>query len=613
MRHVTRWQKSLQFGLLWMLLISLSTGVFAQTPFLAGTASKSTVGQGEQFQITFTFNAAGRSFQGPDLKDFNVLSGPNQSTNMQFINGNFSQSISFSYYLQPKTTGAFKIGPASIEYEGKRIASNVIQLTVVKGQAPAQQGGKGQAQENVLNNSNIFVRAVLSKSGVLKGESVLLTFKLYSNVNVLDFAIPRMPSFDGFWNQDIQLPQTLERSSEVVDGSRYTVWEIKKLVLFPQQSGTLTIDPMEIECVARVKVNNQRSRDPFSIFDDPFFGMGGVKDVKYAFKSEPVKIKVYDLPGNAPADFSGAVGQLNFEAKLDKSQTKANEAINLKIKISGNGNLKLADIPEIEFPQDLESYDPKVNENFKASVSGVNGSKTFEYLLIPRHEGEYEIPAISFSYFDLSKKQYVTKKAGPFAVKVGKGTGAMASVNAGPAEKSEFRLLGNDIRYIKVGTPEFDTRLNTFYGSPLFYALSISPVLLFAGLAFRVRQQSKMAENTGLLRSRNATSVAQKRLALAKKHLGSHQPQLVFEETHKALMGYLGDKFSIPLSEMSREKAGETLREKRLSDDLVHQFFKNIDDCEMARYGGLATGLNAASIYENAVNVITEIESSIKS
>jgi hypothetical protein len=191
----------------------------------------------------------------------------------------------------------------------------------------------------------------VNKSSVYKGEGLLVTFKLYSNVNVLDFAVPKMPSFDGFWNQDIELPKTLERTTEVLDGNRYTVWEIKKIILFPQQSGTLTIDQMELECLVRVKVNAQRSNDPFSIFNDPFFGMGGVKDIKHSFKSDPVKINVRELPPNAPADFKGAVGELNFDVKLDKNQTKANEAVNLRIKISGNGNLKLADVQDLELPR----------------------------------------------------------------------------------------------------------------------------------------------------------------------------------------------------------------------------------------------------------------------
>lgn len=591
------------------IVVSINTA-YAQTPFLAATANKSTIGLNEQLQITYTFNGAGRSFHGPDLRDFNILSGPNQSSNMQYINGQFSQSISFTYYLQARKEGNYKIGPASIEAEGKRIASNVVQIVVVKGAAQQQQ--KAAEEESILSSKNIFAKAILSKGSLMKGESTLLTFKLYSNVTLVDFAIPKMPNYDGFWNQDIQLPQALERNTEVIDGQRYTVWEIKKLVLFPQETGVLTIQPMEIECIARVKVNSQRSNDPFSIFNDPFFGMGGVKDIKYAFKSDPIKIKVNELPGNPPPGFSGAVGNFTFEAKLDKNKTKANEAISLKLKISGNGNLKLADFPSIEFPNDLESYDPKVSENFKASVSGVNGTKSIEYLIIPRHEGEYEIPAFTFTYFDLSKKQYISKTEGPYIIQVGKGSGNIATAAGGYTEKSEFRLIGNDIRYIKIQEPNFNQGLYHFYGSTLFYTLSLCPFLLFGGVFFWQHQQNKLAGNTALLKRKNATSVARKRLTAARKLLESKQDAQVMEEIHKALMGYIGDKFSLPLSEMSKERATSLLQEQNVKTELIQQYLKNIDDCEMARYGGLSGGISAASVYTSSEKVISEIEGGLK-
>ena len=602
--------------LLWCCLFLTGTQqVLAQAPFLAGTANKSTVGVGEQFQITFTFNGNGRSFQGPDLKDFNVLSGPNKSTNMQLINGNFSQSISFSYFLQPKAVGTFKIGPASIENEGKRIASNVIQITVVKGNPQAQPKGNGgqQGDQQLLSDKNIFARAVVNKQNVLKGESLIITYKLYANVNVLDFAVPKMPSFNGFWNQEIQLPQNLERNTEVIDGQRYTVWEIKKLVLFPQETGTLTIDPMELECIARVKVQSKRYNDPFSIFDDPFFGMGGVKDVKYAFKSQSLKVTVNALPSPAPADFGGAVGSLNFSATLDKTETKANEPVTLKIKINVNGNLKLADVVTPEFPPDLESYDPKINENFKASESGVNGSKVFEYLLIPRHEGEYEIPAIGFTYYDLSKRKYVSSVSGPYKLKVGKGNGsATASVTGGNAPKSDFQLIGSDIRYIKTNTPSFDANLGIRHGSPLFYTLSFLPFVLFGGMAGWVRYKNKQAGNVTAMRIRNATGVAKKRLAQARKLTEQQNDSKVYEEIHRALWGYLSDKFTLPTAELSKEKAGEVLRKHQVSDAVVQQFLKTIDDCEMARYGGAYMGIQVKSVYENAEKSITQIEEEVK-
>ena len=607
-------------GILMLLSFMITAGpLAAQSPFLAGTATKSTVAVGEQFQITFSLNTGGRSFQGPDLRDFVVLSGPNQSTNMQFVNGNISQSISFSYYLQAKATGTFKIGPASIEADGKRIASNVIQINVVKGnpsnqsQGQAQQGNRQQNNSGGLSDKNIFARAVVSKNSVMKGESLLLTFKLYSNVNIMDFAIPKMPSMDGFWNQEIQLPQNLERNVEIVDGQRYTVWEIKKLVLFPQQTGVLSIDPMELECIARIKVQRQQSNDPFSIFNDPFFGMSNVQDVKYQFKSQPIKVTVRDLPPNPPAGFGGAVGNLNFDAFVDRTETKTNEPVTLKIKISGNGNLKLAEVDSPELPPDLESYDPKIGENYKASESGVNGTKSFEYLIIPRHEGDYEIPAITFSYYNLSKKQYVSKQAGPFRIKVGKGAaGSSAGISASPGEKSEFKLIGSDIRYIKTNTPAFSIGDGLRFGTPGYYSLALLPFVIFGGLATWVRMRNKSMGNAAALRVKNATGVARKRLATAKKMLGGDE-QKVFEEIHRAVWGYLGDKFSIPTAQLSKEYAGSILAEKNIRPELISDIIQSIDQCDLARYGGAFAGIKAADLYNNTERIITAIEEEVKS
>lgn len=599
----------------WMLIFSTAQ---AQTPFLAGTSNKSAVGLNEQFQVSFSLNANGRSFQGPDLKDFVVLSGPNQSTSMQFVNGNISQSITYSYYLQPKAIGNFKIGPASIEVEGKRIASNVIQITVVKGTAPQQQGGQANKQQQGQDNSglsdkNIFARAVLNKTSALKGESVLLTFKLYANVNVMDFAIPKMPSLDGFWSQEIQLPQNLERSTEIVDGQRFTVWEIKKVILFPQQSGLLTIEPMELECLARVKVQSQRYNDPFSIFNDPFFGMGGVKDVKYSFKSQTVKLKVNDLPAGAPADFSGAVGTMNFDARVDRSETKANEPVTLKIKISGNGNLKLADVSTPEMPPDFEVYDPKTIDNIKATESGVTGSKTIEYLIIPRHEGDYEIPAIGFSYFDLARKKYISSTAGPFKIKVGKGSGnASAVIATSPGEKSEFKMMGSDIRYIKTNAPDFSKSSNFRFGTPLYFSLAILPFIIFGGVSGWIRYKNKYSGNQAAVRMKNATGVARKRLANARNLMSGQNEQKVFEEIHKAVWGYLADKFTIPNAQLSRENIKEVLSQRSVNAVLVDDVLKCIDQCELARYGGSFAGIKSDELYKATEKIITALEEDVK-
>jgi len=605
----------LKLGLLLSFLI-IGCSAIAQNAFLSATASKSTVGVGEQFQVTFTLNCDGQNFRSPDLSNFNVLSGPNKSSSISIVNNSYTQTLSFTFFLQPKSEGAFKIGPASIEVQGKKINSNIINLTVVKGNPPAgnnQNNNQGNNQSSGITDKNLFVRAIVNKTSVFEGEALTVTFKIYTNIDVNSYSVSKAPAFNGFWNQDIEIPNPPPTSVEVIDGVRYTTAVIKKAVLFPQQSGVLTIDPMELECIARIRVRNQRMADPFGMFNDPFFSdaFGGVQQVKCNAKSISVKVNVRELPGTAPSTYSGAVGSLTFDASLDKTVTKENEPVNLKFKISGNGNLKLATAPDVSFPEDLETYDPKIGESYKASDAGVNGSKTIEYLIIPRHEGDYEIPAVTFTYFDLVKQQYVSKTAGPFKVKVGKGNGSSTASSSG--SKNDVQLLGRDIRYLKTDKQLFPSDGGRFYGSWLFYVLSLLPLIAAAGGIYFKRQTAFNEANSILVRSKKATSFAQKRLAGAGKLIAENKHAMAFEEISKALWGYASDKLTIPVSELSKENIAEQLRNKNVKDQSIERFTNCISTCEMAQYGGLDVTAQSNKLYQDAIQIITDIEGGMKS
>ncbi len=626
MREIIRHQIVFAGCLVLLTLLCFSNAVNAQA-VLSATVNRNSVSVSDQFQLTFSLNTNGSRFQGPDLKDFYVLGGPNQSTSMQFINGSVSQSISFTYILQAKAEGTFKIGFASIEAEGKRIQSNGIIMTVVKGSAQAQQqqgqqgANKQQGQQQQqdagagLSDKNIFLKAEVNKTSVYRGEALVVTFKLYTNVNIMNYTVNKMPSMNGFWSQDFEMPQQLELHNETINGIGFKVGELKKIVLFPQQSGTLSIDPMELECIARVQVKQRRgNNDPFGMFQDPFFSdpfFGGVRDIKYAFKSEKVTINVKELPTNAPIGYTGSVGKFSFDASLDKSETKANEPVSLKIKINGTGNLKLIEAPEINFPPDLETYDPKIVDNSRPSINGVNGSKTIEYLLIPRHEGSYTLDPITFSYFDLEKKQYVSHTAGPFNLKVGKGSGSTAAFSSGMS-KSDFQMIGKDIRYIKIAETDFNSRDNSFYNSAPFYALTISPFLLFSGLLFYRRRNEELNSDLKSLKKRKATSLAQKRLGVAKKLMETAQHNAFYEEVFKALWGYLSDKLSIPVSDLTKENVNTALQSRNVSQEAQAQLIHCINDCEMARFGGMDQSTINKDIYNQALQVITRLEGEIK-
>jgi hypothetical protein len=605
-------------ALLLVIITIISSGkLIAQDEKFTATASPGTVSVGEQIQVTYTLNTNGKNFRAPVFYDFNVLVGPNQSTQMQFINGAVSQAISFTYILQATKEGTFKIGPAEITAGSTKLTSNPLTILVLKSSGKSQaQGGQNQKGEApITGGKNVFIVASADKTNVYQGEAVIVSYRLYTKVTLLNYAISKLPAFNGFWSQEINMPQQLEFHTQNYDGENYKVAEIKKMVLFPQHSGTLTIDPMEGEVIARVQVKKQKSNDPFDPFsNDPFFNnpfFSNVQDVKVPLKSPTVKINVRDLPGGAPAGFSGAVGKFAYEVSLDKKQAKAHDAVTLKIKISGKGNIKLIGEPSITFPPDFETYDPKENVSVNATANGVTGTKTFEFLMIPRNAGDFRIPITPFSYFDLEKRQYQQIPAPELTLKVEKGDDHSPAVSVSGINKSDVQLLGKDIRFIKTRDPEFVRQSSPFFGSPVYYTLMLSPAFLFAGLLIVRRRQEKLSGNVVMLKSQRANKVAMKRLTNARTALLAKDRDKFLDEMFRALWGFISDKLSIPVSSLSKETASAALSGRGVSDELILQFNETIDACEYARFAGSAAE-SIENIYSRGIDVISKIESSIK-
>jgi len=604
-----------------LLLISYFYSIFscAQDPKFTASVGKNPVGVNEQFELVYSINTTASNFTAPSFKDFNLLAGPMQSTSMQIINGAMSQSVTLTYYLQAKAEGTFRIDPATINANGKRIQSNAISLTVVKGTTKQQQQGGNQQNDagtdDALLSKNIFLKASVSKTNVSQGEAILVTYKLYTRVNVVNYTIEKLPAYTGFWSQELKMPERLELRDENINGINYKVGVLKKVVLFPQQSGVLTLDPMQGTCIARVQQQRKKSNNPFDIFNDPFFsdpffGMGA-RDVNVALKSETVKINVAPLPPTSDPDFKGAVGKFTLAETIDKQQLKANDAINIKLKISGKGNLKLIEAPVLNIPDDIESYEPKVYENITVNEAGVSGSKTFEYLLIPRHGGEYNIDPVRFTFYDLEKKQYVTLASGNFNLKVegSKGTDEGAAVAV--QNKSDFKLLGKDIRFIKTSVTERNFAAD-FYGSILFYLLLVIPFVFIILVALYKRRRDELEGNVQLSRSRNATRMAQKRLSAAKKLLEQNNNDAFYEEIYKALNIYCTDKLSIGFADLSKENLKQNLVAKNVSESTVTKLIDTIETCEMARFAASAISTAPQTIYSDAVQIITKIEDEIK-
>jgi hypothetical protein len=573
--------------------------------------SSGTVAVGDQFQITFTLNGNGRGFKAPSFEDFNVLMGPSQSSNIQMINGSFSQSLSFTYVLQAVKEGTFRIGSAEIVLNNQKVLSNPVTVTVTKGTSRSQQGGGSGSGEPMTKS--VFIRASVDKSSVFRGEGLVVTYRMYTRVTLVNYTISKLPAPNGFWSQDIPLAQQLEFHNENVDGVNYQVADLKKMVLFPQRSGTLILDPMEGEVIARVQVKRQRSNDPFDQFfgNDPFgsFFGGGLQEIKVPLRSQQVQINVRELPAGAPAGFTGAVGKFSFETSLDKSRTKSNEAVTLKLKITGKGNIKLIDAPKVTFPPDFETYDPKEAVNATTGSGGVSGTKTFEYLVIPRNAGNFKVTVDPFSYFDLEKKAYVEVPATTLDLEVEKGSETVTTTVSG-VSKSEVQLLGRDIRFLKTGDPHLLLHPIPFRNSWIFYALLLAPFILLAiALQWRRKLAERMA-NASLLRSQRAIKIALRRLSKARELLNRGERSAFLEELSRAVWGYISDKLQLPVANLNRENAKALLLQRGTSESQVQGLLGVLDDCEFARFAGAAV-VDPEALYKRGIDTITQMEEAV--
>ena len=574
------------------------------------------VAVGDQFRLSFTLNANGSDLQLPDLSNFDLLMGPttSQSSSFQMINGKTTQSSSFSYMfvLRAKKEGKFTIRPASIKVNGKIYESNSLNIQVVKGQ-PQQQAAAApqgkQAQEATpagnISKDNLFVRLSLDKTSVSKGEQIRATVKLYisQTVPLNGFDEVKLPSYEGFWTKEIDVPQQVNFTREVYNGKIYQVGILKKTILFPQQIGTIKIDPFEITCLVRQKVHQQQG------FFDDFFD--NYRVVKAKVSSDPQAVNVKDLP-NQPAHFSGAVGNFNLTGVLDKTNVKSNEAVTLKLTVTGSGNLALINAPKIELPQDFEAYDPKTTEHTVANDNGLSGSVTFEYLFIPRFAGNFTIPAIEFVYFNPSTHQYETRTTQAFPLSVQKGSDDQNATVVNSYSKEDVKMIGKDIRFIKQNKSKFQPKGNSFYGTLGFYSIYGLSLLSFAFVFAFNRKKIRESANLALVRNKRANKVALKRLKAAAGHLKNNQAEQFYESVIKALWGYLSDKLSIPVADLNRERASASLLKRGIDQVVVNDLMKLIDDCEFARFAPAAYSGTMKEMYDGAAKVMGIFEKQIK-
>jgi len=569
----------------------------------------------EQFNVTFIIEGENSpsGFTWDSGSDFQVLWGPQSGRSMstQIINGKrtTSSQTTYTYVLRPTGTGKFNIPTATAKVKGKEIRSESKTIEVAAAGAASsrpqtQQGSASRSQQTGVADEDIFMTLELSRTNVVVGEPITATLKLYQRVNVAGFENVSFPDFNGFWSQEIEAPTNIEFSREVYEGQIYNSALLRKFILIPQQQGAVKINPAEMVCLVNIRVASAGN----SIFDGFF---DDYRTIRKRVATKPLTVNVSPLPAGAPASFGGGVGTFEISAKLSKDTLKTHEAGSLLVTVTGKGNVSLLEAPKVSFPPDMEVYDTKVSD--RIDKGGLNGVRYYEFPFIPRSYGDFVIEPIKYSYYDVNTKRYVTLEtpAIPLIVERGNETDGGGVVISGPSQK-DVRTLGSDIRFISTKAPGLASKGAFFVGSPSFWIITVLLFVVAAicWAAFR-KLAARRADVVGT-KTRKATKMALKRLQLAGTFLKQNLYTAFYEELHKALIGFISDKLNMPMAEQSKERMAEALKEKNVNETLVAKFIAILDACEFARYSPDAGHDAMAAHYDEAVEIISSMDSEMK-
>jgi tetratricopeptide (TPR) repeat protein len=597
-----------------ILLLMMVVGAVAQT--LTGRAP-SQVAVGEQFRLTYTINTQDvRGFRAGHIPDeLEVLMGPSTSTqsSFQMVNGHTSStsSVTYTYIVVANKNGTYTIPAAHATVDGKTVTSNEIRIKV-SGQAQQsgrqhsrqQGGGNGELRPagSTISGSDLFIHVSASKQHVREQEPILLTYKVYTLVGLTQLS-GKMPDLKSFYTREVPLPQEKSFKIETFNGRQYRTVTWQQYVMFPQATGKLEIPSITYDGIV---VQQNRNVDPFEAF---FNGGSGYIEVKKQIKAPAISIHVDPLP-QRPANFSGGVGSFSISAQIDKTELKANDPINLRVIVSGAGNMKLLKQPEVKIPKDFDSYDAKVTDKTKLTVNGLEGSIIYDFLAVPRHQGTFEIPPIEYTYFDTKSNNYKTVRTESFTLKVAKGDGQ--TTVASYTNQEDVKQLTRDIRYIHTGDTEQHGVNDYFFGSTAYW-VSLA-ALLFAFLSLFVIFRHRAIENANIVKQRagKANKVAVKRLKKAAKLMKAGKDSDFYDEVLRALWGYIGDKLNMPVDQLTRDNVRDQLQAYNVTDETINQFIGALDECEFARYApGDATG-NMNKVYDAAISAITQIANTMK-
>ena len=577
----------------------------------------------DAFRVEFALNAKpdDKSFVAPSFEGFNVLAGPSVShgSSVQIINGSMTKSYNYtiSYVLQAQGAGEKSIGVATIGVDGKSYSTQVTPIEVRQSSAEGGAAQDGRSSQNnqteqtleqraagQLAQDDLMLRFNVSRSSVYKGEAVRATLKLYSRVNVIGSEGAKLPSFDGFWSQQLEAEQGPFR--ETVGGKVYDAYNLGEYILYPQQSGKLTIESAKITIVAQMFVRNNRPRNSF--FDNTH----DIYNLRREVVSPAVTIDVKPFPAGAPASFTGAVGKYTMEAHASLTEMAANSAANIDLKISGTGNIGFVQEPKITLPATFELYDVKSTEQIRTTAAGSNGFRRFEYPFIARAEGNYTIAPIEFTYFNPESKQYVTLTSDSFAISVtpDKNSSSSSQVVSTIVGKQDIKLLGSDIRFIKLTRPNLHTVVTPLVFSPLYFVIVVAMVLLSVALYFVISKRIRDSHNTVLVKGRRANKVAVQRFRAAERYMREQNRHAFYEEMLRALWGYISDRFNIPVADLTKETIREELT-RRGATEQAKDITAIISLCEEAQYSPVESA-TMTEIYGRGIEIVSKIESIVK-
>ena len=578
---------------------------------------------GKPFQLTYTVNQRSRDLRAPEFTDFDVLAGPYTSTSSStsFVNGHRTSTFeqTYTYMLMAQKAGTFTISPATVKVDGENVQSNGVRIQVLpEDEQPSTSTASGQpaqttqssqsgqtSQGSQASSENLFVRTIASKTRVHEQEALMITYKLYfANVDVAQLTNnTKLPEFTGFLKQDLEQGE-IQTQLEHYNGRNYQTAVLYRTILYPQHSGDITIDPAKFEAVLRVQTQ-QRSR---SIFDDFF---GSYTNVTKMLTAPGVTIHVAGLPGGKPAGFSGGVGKFTLTPSISQTEVQTNDAVTIKLDISGAGNMKLLKTPAIDWPEGFEPYDPKVTNNFNTTTAGVSGTKSIEYLAIPRSAGEYTIPPVKFSYFDIDDKAYKTLSTPEYTIRVKRGAGDAANSEQqgviSYTQKEDIKQLGTDIRYINTKLEGKKQKITTVHYNSIWLWYVI-PLIIAIALLIILRKQIKENADINRVRYKHANKVAQKRLKSAAAALKANDQNTFYAEIERAAWTYLSDRLSIPTAELNKDNIASILQQKGVSADLIAEVKNVLSTAEFARYAP-ATDHAMEDLYTATTNLINNLES----